>query len=76
MAALGAAEALESGRKMMSSLTTAKDVGRGGSGLGIGEAEKDSDVDYSVVRGIGSLEADEEGTSGDSQRQRTRGGCD
>ncbi|EAZ10656.1 hypothetical protein OsJ_00486 [Oryza sativa Japonica Group] len=53
MAALGAAEALESGRKMMSSLTTAKDVGRGGSGLGIGEAEKDSDVGSGPMGGRG-----------------------
>uniref|UniRef100_A0A0D3G7G1 Uncharacterized protein n=1 Tax=Oryza barthii TaxID=65489 RepID=A0A0D3G7G1_9ORYZ len=33
-------------------------------------------VDYPAARGIGSLEADEDGTNGDSQRQCTRGGGD
>uniref|UniRef100_A0A0E0H118 Uncharacterized protein n=1 Tax=Oryza nivara TaxID=4536 RepID=A0A0E0H118_ORYNI len=94
---------LESGWKMISSLTTAKDADRGGGGLEVREAEEDYNVgsgpmgsrglgirrsisfqlasgrlvltgrqwmkvDYPAACGIGLLEADEDGTSGDSLR--------
>lgn len=102
MAALGVVEAWESGRKMICSITTTEDAGRGGGRLRVREVVEDSNVGngpigckglgiqqsrsisfhlafgrlvltgrrwmkvgYPVACGTGSLEVDEDGTSGD-----------